>query len=455
MYAVRVLSLNNGWSILSNEKPNEWKGIQNALLELTPEMVLQPSKIPSLVGSNINDEIAAMYLPLIWTYVIRKHGWQESYASPKQEGGNRFRLSNVKNLVATTLISPNFINQDELSRIIFIDGPRSLSLGLCDVTVIIVPTDSVKDLYKTDDDLSSFAIMLSESECRINLHELSPIHNSSPIAIIFFSQEKELFVVDEIPTIQQQSAVERSIEFEPEYYQAGVGILSYFGEVLRQNYPNVNAKVRIEQDGNIVRMHVESPTGDIEIVERELEKYALVISNQAAPETLFENKAYIMRLEHKLEVTKLEVKQANDMLQLTRDLTSQRVNNLEQEVSTLRQQIGMQLLQTGQVIELATQQTASNERIQLAQIGHAHTLFKDLLGEAHGNQALQNAIRSLEFNLMSGIATIDVQEQIKESLSVMQQNNPNLLARFAAQVESAGYGALAGPVLEWLKEHAK
>jgi hypothetical protein len=453
MYAVRGLSLNNGWHILSNDKPDEWQDIKNALLELTPELMLKPSTVLSTKNSRINDDVAYIYLSSVWSSILQKYSWEESYNFPKQEGGNVFRLDNVKNLVSSNILGASFIEGDELSKIIFIEGPRSLSMGICDVTIVLVPVDSIKNLYRLSDKEVTFPVMLTESSCRINLNELFPIQSSSPIVILFFSTDEEPFVLDEIPSIQQEGVINRSIEFEPEYYQAGVGVLSYFGEVLRQKYPDVNAKVRIEQDGSTVRMHIELPTGDIDTIERELEKYALVISNQLAPEVLFENKAHIMRLEHKLEVTKLEVKQANDMLQLTRDLTSQRVNNLEQEVSTLRQQIGTQLLQTGQIISLANHQVASHEKVQLAQIGHTQSLFKNIIGEAHGNKVLQNAIRSLEYNLMSGIATIEVQDQIRDSLSTIKDANPSLLARVAAQIEGAGYGVILPVVLDLARQH--
>ena len=249
--------------------------------------------------------------------------------------------------------------------------------------------------------------------------------------------------------------IERVIEFSPEYYQAGVAVLAYFGEVLRQKYPNINAKVRIEQYGSVVKMYIELPSGDIDIVERTLEKYALVISEQAPATILFEKQEHIMRLELELEMTKFKVKQAQDFLQLTRDSNNQQIVSLQQEISSLRQQIGMQLMQTNKAISLVAQQIRSSEKVQITQITHSGNLFKDLLGEAQGNQVILMALRSLEYNLMSGLATIDVQEQIKESLATIQQNKPTLLTRIAGQIEGAGYGAAAGAALEWIKLHAQ
>src|SRR5262249_18064385 len=53
-------------------------------------------------------------------------------------------------------------------------------------------------------------------------------------------------------------AIERAIEFPPEYKQAGIGILSYFSEVLAKKYPNEDIRVSILQAGNKVTLRIET-----------------------------------------------------------------------------------------------------------------------------------------------------------------------------------------------------
>jgi len=330
--------------------------------------------------------------------------------------------------------------------------------GIGDVFVVIVPAETLEEVFppRKDGNYELTDRIFTEVQCSVQIDELLPYLGSFPIAVVIYSQYEQELQVEELGVLRQhQSLIERSIEFEPEYYQAGVGILSYFGEVLRQKYPDVNAKVRIEQDGNKVRMRIETLTGENEVIERELEKYALVIANQLPPSALLENKIHVMQLENKLSMAELEIRQTKNALQLADNLYGKQVRSLEEQIAFFRDLVSEQLRQQGKGADVLAQQLASHERIQLAQIGHTQGLFKDLLGEAHGNQVLLTAIRSLEHNLMSGIATIDVQEQVKESLSVMKQQNPGLLARFAAQSEGAGYGALAGTVIEWLRQHAQ
>jgi len=239
------------------------------------------------------------------------------------------------------------------------------------------------------------------------------------------------------------------LNLPPEYYQASVGLLSYFGEILRQKDPTTKAKVRIEQEGNRVRLHIESPGGDIEIIEKELAQYALVVSQQAAPETLLANRAHIMQLETQLDITRIQVKQAQDLMQLAEGQYTQRINNLEKQVEFLQTQFAAQILQSGQVVQLVSQQAQSNERVQMALLAHGQLLFKDMLEESRGNFQLLSAIQSLHQNLLSGLTTIEVEEQIKQALETVKQQKPGLLARIYSQVEGAALKAGAGASLTW------
>jgi hypothetical protein len=69
----------------------------------------------------------------------------------------------------------------------------------------------------------------------------------------------------------------RSIEFPPEYHQAGLTILNYFGTLINQRYPEIPVTVRIEQEGLKVRLTIQTPGGHREIVEQTLQAYGLVV----------------------------------------------------------------------------------------------------------------------------------------------------------------------------------
>lgn len=455
MYPVRILSINDGWSNLQNNKLDEWRDIVGALLDMTVEAALHPSNFIEK-KYHVNDATGARtFINEVWYTILKKYGWEEGYKFSEKKEGSYIYINSSKNEVSTKYITNNLFHTDELQRYLLVDCPRMYAAGVCNTFVVIVPSATLEEIFppKKDGFYGSEDRIFTEVQCSVQVDELLPFLGDFPIIVVIYSQYEQEVQIEERGVVRQHRAlIERIIEFEPEYYQAGVGILSYFGEVLRQKYPDVNAKVRIEQDGNVVRMRIETPTGENEVIERELEKYALVIANQLPPSALLENKIHVMQLENKLSMAELEIRQTKNALQLAENLYGGQVRSLEQQIAFFRDLVSEQLRQQGKGADVLAQQLASHERIQLAQIGHAQGLFKDLLGEAHGNQVLLNAIRSLEYNLMTGITTIDVQEQVKESLATIKEQNPSLLSRVAAQLESAGYGLLAAPAFEWLKQ---
>lgn len=454
MVPIRIISLNKGWDILSKRKEGEWQDIQAALSELVPEIMVNPSyTLGDRNSASINPDLAPIYLYRVWENLVERKGWFAIRQPLKQDGESMFELNNVKNKVSSQLIGTNVLKSDDLGRFLLIDSPRSIKLGICDVNVALLPTDDVCASYSKKVE-EIFELAFNENNFHVQLNDLLPNNYDIPVVFVVFSLKNKGLTIEEMPLIQRvENTIERSIEFEPEYYQAGVGILSYFGKILRQKHPDINAKIRIEQDGKIVRMRVESPTGEhIDTLEEELTQYALVIQGKIEPENILDNPLDVFELKNKFEIAQLEVRQTRELLQYTRSASEKRITSLEEDVAFLRQTMGAQLMHSNTVVGAMLQQSLSHEKLQSMQIGHAQGLFKDLLGEAHGNQITLNAIKSLEHSLLSGLSTIDVQEQVKESLVTIQQNSPGLVARVAAQIESAGYGLLAAPTFEWLKQ---
>ena len=89
----------------------------------------------------------------------------------------------------------------------------------------------------------------------------------------------------EVPeaTVDKMSSepISRSIMLSLQYYQAGLGILTYVGTVLRQRHPDSPMKVQIEQDRRMVRLTVKAPDEMRATLERDLELYGLVVAEKA------------------------------------------------------------------------------------------------------------------------------------------------------------------------------
>jgi hypothetical protein len=130
--------------------------------------------------------------------------------------------------------------------------------------------------------------------------------------------------------------IERSIAFEPEFCQAGISILAYFGEVIRQKFPESDAKVRIEQQGLTVTLILETEAGEIERIERELTQYGLVVSGGLPVGEFMPRSIDAMRLQQKLEMAQMEIRHTRDLLNSERAGFGEQLHNLRNEIAFMR-----------------------------------------------------------------------------------------------------------------------
>lgn len=168
--------------------------------------------------------------------------------------------------------------------------------------------------------------------------------------------------------------IERLIEFEPKYLQSGITILNYFSTVLQQKNPDSQSIVRIEQEGLNVRLLIIPEKGnDLQIIEKTLEEYGLVISGKMKINDFLTDNMQILELENKLEISKLELRFANKQLLYERQNHENRIEKIENEVNWLRGQIGNTLsdmkditIQTNNNLILSIKQSfPSNDKVLL------------------------------------------------------------------------------------------
>ncbi len=122
------------------------------------------------------------------------------------------------------------------------------------------------------------------------------------------------FQFDDSTLSQPSTTILRSIEFPPQYLQAGISVLNYFGTVLRKKYPDQKAKVKIEQDGLKVTMTVETIKGDTEVIEHALNEYGLVLTGEMSPEEYTTDRALIMDLKHELRMASVRIEAQKDII---------------------------------------------------------------------------------------------------------------------------------------------
>jgi len=133
--------------------------------------------------------------------------------------------------------------------------------------------------------------------------------------------------------------IERCINFPPEYHQAGISILAYFGEVLRRKYPDYQATVRIEQDGLRVRMIIEPLNGRVEVFERALDEYGLLLTGRITAEQFTDDPFLAMNLKNELRLAQTRIESQKELLQYQ----EKHLNNRDHQIDNLLKMLGQSL----------------------------------------------------------------------------------------------------------------
>ena len=212
----------------------------------------------------------------------------------------------------------------------------------------------------------------------------------------------------------------RSIAFEPEHIQAGISILSYFGEVLKQKYSDIDAKIRIERQDDLVTLVIESELGVIEKIERTLDAYGDIVTGSLQVSSLLESSVDIERLEMKLEMSAMEIRHSQKIINLyekDRCSTDSRIDNLEKQVSTLHKLLGKSLKGSTKIASSSLALSHANTSLMEAHLQNIKELLKKAPSEANSEKLIRNinkikdedssylgAVRELFVNSAYGIA---------------------------------------------------
>jgi hypothetical protein len=93
-------------------------------------------------------------------------------------------------------------------------------------------------------------------------------------------------------------------------------LLTYFGTILRQRYPDIPATVLLRQDGRRVRLLVQPAAAHRDTVEQTLQAYGLVVAGHKAPNALLDDPSHVQQLQQQLVIAAMT-------LRLTADTTRQ------------------------------------------------------------------------------------------------------------------------------------
>lgn len=185
----------------------------------------------------------------------------------------------------------------------------------------------------------------------------------------------------------------RSIAFEPEHIQAGISILSYFGEILKQRYSDIEAKIRIERRDDIVTLIIESELGVIEKIERTLDAYGDIVTGSLQASSLLANSVDIERLEMKLEMSAMEIRHSQKIISLyenDKHTTESRVTNLENQVTTLHKLLGKSLKGSNKIASSSLALSHANTSLMEAHLQSIRELLNRAPSETNSDELISS-----------------------------------------------------------------
>lgn len=393
MYINKVISYKNAWDEVSKKHPNDLSEIQSAL--------------DSLIGKN-TESVAQQERANpreAWEKLMYERGWElidRTHYSSEGKRINLGRLGPTKNGLSASLPFGAF---DHLSRWLFQQSTLAIRHGLINIPIMITPVRSFsRELDNPFIRRESFELNLEQLEM------LAPLSHQHPFLIIGYSNQASL-TAPEIIELESDlyvetanSVIDRCIEFPPEYHQAGLDILNYFGTYLREQYPEENASVRIEQQGLKVRLVVETADGKTEIIEKALHEYELIITGAEPPEKFANSDKLIIELRNELRIAKFRLEAQQDIIGMQNGRIDQLLNI-----------VGSGLSQKHEVlIDFKPTITLSNSITINQDVAAALGNLNELMDELPESNDAYFALKELEGSLVS-IETDNDQESVRRS----------------------------------------
>jgi hypothetical protein len=303
----KVISYKNAWKNLNEDNQAELEDIIEAI----------PEFIDDYIASR-NSDNRLMYKE-IWEQKLISRGWQVIERVFFSETGQRISIGNIGPIKNNVCVSVAFGHLEFLNRWLFQQSTLAVKYQIARIPILILPTEE----YARRIDERFIGRQSLEMALR-QIEPLAPLSHSYPFLILGYSGQPTLLGTEiiELPSdpliIENDIVIDRCIEFPSEFYQAGLNILNYFGTYLREQYPDEDAKVKIEQNGQIVRLIIETNDGEKEVIEKALEEYQLIVTGQKKPEDITKNQKLILELNSELRIAKYRIETQQDIIQVQR-----------------------------------------------------------------------------------------------------------------------------------------
>lgn len=449
MYINKAISFFTGWETLTNN-PTALSEIKQIISKVEYSVALKSESATLHVDTGM---VRPVTLNREVKTFVRKMGWYQP---------NKFRkLANIPDInYLKHSVSLDFsLNsgtglERHIDKWILVDSNRDQAYQECNLSVLIVLDTNPAWLhfpttYQPSIPTDNFYRIVNHIESRV-----LPIYHRCPMVILTISEEPSAIEIVELANSGSRHNFERVLEFTHENYQAGVAILSYFGEILKQKYPDIEAKVTIEQDDYKVRMTIVTPDGNQEIIEEALNTYTQVVIKEKEPEELLDNRIQISELKMQLSMIETQLEHKKELLMLSDERYKNDVVATRNEVEFLRLCLSKQMQMTQDSHVLIGKQIDKDEKVTLAQLSYFDNTIQALVEQSYGNQALIDALNQLQNLLDRGVSAKDEQES-KEILEIIKHESPSTYGQLSELLKNSMYGVSGNMIFTWMTEIAK
>lgn len=319
MYINEVISYCGAWNVLKENHTNLLEDLGKVFENLNfhfKKSYLENNSGISL-NNQINDFLEQELLSLNWEH-------KKNFLSSSNDSIVQVQLGYRKESCFVKILHSNLSAELHLMSWIYNDIELANKNINIKVPILVILDFPIQNLIgDTSNNLNKKIEYRGLKSIRRKLEEVSPLKFEYPFLILGMRLEKNEIRVAEIEKFDlnknnQNIKIERSIEFKPEHYQAGLGILSYFGTVLRDKYPDQNATVKIEQHELTVRMIIETEDGNTETLEKALHEYELVLKGQKSAEEFYLSPIKALELKNQLNIFKFQVDSQKEIITLQR-----------------------------------------------------------------------------------------------------------------------------------------
>ncbi|HEK0622948.1 TPA: hypothetical protein ACKRFJ_001951 [Proteus mirabilis] len=399
MYIQKVISYKNAWEVVKDKYSSELSEIVLGLDDL------------------FLDDTAVLAVPektsirAHWEQIMYQKGWEIIDRIHYTSEGTRInisRLGPIKNgLCAAIQMRPAFSVFDNLSSWIFQQTTLAIRYDLIKMPVLLIP---IRDFIK-----ESNSSAMRQDNFEINLERLemlSPLSHRYPFLILGYTNDSSEHAIEpeiiELPfdsyVKYDKPVIDRCIEFPPEYHQAGLDILNYFGTYLREQYPEENALVKIEQKGLFVRLIIETIDGKSEVIEKALHEYELIITGNEPPEKFTKNDKLVIELKNELRIAKFRIESQQDLIGIQNNRIEQLFNIISNGLTQ----------KNSVMVDFKPTITLTNSMQINKFVASAVSSINELIEKIPESDEAHFALKELESSLISIEANTD-QESVRRS----------------------------------------